>query len=282
MANCKVFFSVIWSNKMSRVGLIILTFFIMLAIFGPIVVEAPKASYGERLELPSMEHWLGTDYAGRDILAQFIVGSRSVLLVAVYTAIFSIIFACSIGILAGFIGGRVDDILSIFMNIVITMPSFPVMMVLSMIIRVDNSLVFGLILSLWSWAGLAKAIRSQILIIKHKDFIEASVVMGISTFNIITKDIIPNIISFIAVNFISIMKGAIISSVGLMVLGLVPFQGNHWGMMLQMAMSQSGLIVGGIGGIIYFMTPLCGLLFFQLGCYLFASGIDEALNPRLR
>jgi peptide/nickel transport system permease protein len=142
--------------------------------------------------------------------------------------------------------------------------------------------LFGLVLSLWSWAGLAKAIRSQVLVIRQKDFIEASRVMGISNFNIIVKDIIPNITSFIAINFIAIMKGAIITSVGLMVLGLVPFQGSHWGMMMQMAMSQSAVLYGGVGPIVYFLTPIMGILFFQLGCYLFANGLDEAMNPRLR
>ena len=151
-----------------------------------------------------------------------------------------------------------------------------------MVINVSNNVLFGLVLSLWSWAGLAKAIRSQVLVIRNKDFIEASRVMGISTINIILKDVIPNITSFIAINFISIMKGAIMTSVSLMVLGLVPFQGSHWGMMINMAMSQSAVLYGGLGPIVYFMTPIMGIVLFQLGCYFFANGLDEAMNPRLR
>ncbi|GAA0108139.1 ABC transporter permease [Clostridium tertium] len=278
----KEFFEVIWDNKMARIGFIILVIFLLMAIFGPMFVSDPKSDYLARLKAPSAKHWLGTDYAGRDILSLFIFGSRSVLLVAFYAAVFSIIFACGIGISAGLLGGKTDNILMLITDIVLTMPTLPVTMVLSMVINVSNNILFGLVLSLWSWAGLAKAIRSQVLVIRNKDFIEASKVMGISTINIIIKDVVPNIISFIAINFISIMKGAIMTSVSLMVLGLVPFQGSHWGMMIQMAMSQSAVLYGGIGPIVYFLTPIMGIVLFQLGCYFFANGLDEAMNPRLR
>lgn len=118
--------------------------------------------------------------------------------------------------------------------------------------------------------------------LKDRDFIEASRIMGLPNIDIITKDILPNIVSFVAVNFISIMRGAILSSVNLMVLGLVPIDGTHWGMMLQMAISQTSLLYGGLQPIVNFMTPVMGILLFQLGCYLFAMGLDEAMNPRLR
>lgn len=282
LTSLKEFFQVIWNNKMSRIGFLILMFFLILAIVGPIIVGEPASNYLNRLKPPSTANWLGTDYAGRDIFALFINGSRSVLLVAFYAAIFSIIFACGIGITAGLIGGKTDTFLMLITDIVLTMPTLPVTMVLSMVINVSSDVLFGLVLSLWSWAGLAKAIRSQVLVIRNKDFIEASRVMGISTINIILKDVIPNITSFIAINFISIMKGAIMTSVSLMVLGLVPFQGSHWGMMINMAMSQSAVLYGGLGPIVYFMTPIMGIVLFQLGCYFFANGLDEAMNPRLR
>lgn len=275
------FFSSIWANKMSRIGLIILTFFILIAIFGPILLEEPKINYAGRLQGPSLQHLLGTDFSGKDTLVQLILGSRDVLLVSVYTAIFSILFACIVGISAGLFGGKLDEILMIITNIVITIPSFPVTMILSMAISIDNQLTFGLVLSIWSWAGLAKAIRSQVMVIKYKDFIEASKIMGLKNITIIINDVLPNIVSYIAVNFISIMKGAILASVGLMYLGLVPFKGNHWGMMINLALSQTGALLGS-SSMVYFLAPVVSIVLFQLGCYLFATGLDEALNPRLR
>ncbi|OON94236.1 MAG: peptide ABC transporter permease [Candidatus Epulonipiscioides saccharophilum] len=275
------FFRIMWNNKMSRVGLIILVIFLLIAICGPIFLSPPKSDYLNRLQPPSWKHWLGTDFAGKDTLTQLILGARDVLLVATYAAIFSLIFACTIGILSGLLGGKTDAFLMMITSIVLTIPSFPVTMILSMVIEIRNQLTFGLVLSLWSWAGLAKAIRSQVLLIKHKDFIEASQIMGLSKRTIIINDIMPNIVSYIAVNFIVIMKGAILASVGLMYLGLVPFQGNHWGMMIQISLSQTGALLGS-SSMVYFLSPVISIIIFQFGAYMFATGLDDALNPRLR
>lgn len=278
----KDFFRIIWRNKMSRVGLIIVSVFILLAIFGPLFVTDPKTNFLIRLREPSWQHWLGTDYAGRDIFSMFIKGTRTVLMVALYAGIFAVIIACGVGITAGLLGGKTDAVLMMITDIVLTMPQFPVIMVLSMVINVSNDLLFGFVLGIWSWAALAKAIRTQVMTLRNKEFIEASRLMGIRNIDIITKDILPNIVSFVAINFISIMRGAILSSVSLMVLGLVPINGAHWGMMLQMAIAQTSLLYGGLQPIVNFMTPIMGILLFQLGCYLFAMGLDEAMNPRLR
>ncbi len=277
----KSFFSIMWRNKMSRWGLIILALFLLTAIVGPIVLDPPKSDYLNRLQAPSREHWLGTDFAGKDTLTQLILGARDVLLVAAYAAVFALTFACLVGITAGLLGGKIDTVLMTITSIILTIPSFPVTMILSMVIEIENQLTFGLVLSLWSWAGLAKAIRSQVLLIKHKDFIEASKLMGLSHLNIVVNDILPNIVSYIAVNFIAIMKGAILASVGLMYLGLVPFQGNHWGMMIQISLSQTGALLGS-SSMVYFLAPVISIVLFQFGCYLFATGLDDALNPRLR
>ena len=277
----KDFFRSIVHNKMSLTGSIILVFFLLLAIFGPVILSNPKTDYMNRLEGPSAQHWLGTDFSGKDTLVQLVLGSRSVLLVAFWAGCISIVLACVIGILSGLLGGVVDSVLMMIANVIITIPSFPVTMILSMVISISNEFMFGLVLSLWSWAGLARAIRSQVLILKRQDFIEASRILGLSNFTIMGNDIIPNIISYIAVNFISIMKDAIMASVGLMYLGLVPFQGNHWGMMIQLSLTNTGALMGS-SALLYFLVPVVSLILFQAGCYLFATGLDTALNPRLR
>lgn len=277
----KGFAASIWQNKMSRVGALILVAFLGIAVLCPALINAPKSDYMNRLAPPSAQHWLGTDFSGKDTLVQLLLGSRDVLLVAFWAGAIAITIACVVGILSGLIGGKFDEGLMLFTNVVITIPSFPVTMILSMVISIGNAFMFGLVLSLWSWAGLAKAIRSQVLVIRRREFIEASRILGLSSFNIIVNDIIPNIISYIAVSFISIMKDAIMASVGLMYLGLVPFQGNHWGMMIQLSLTTTGAMMGS-SAIIYFLAPVLSIVLFQLGCYLFATGLDEALNPRLR
>lgn len=275
------FFATIWRNPLSRVGFCILLVFLLMAIFGPMFIPTLKSNYANRLQPPSQEHWLGTDMAGKDTMLQLVLGSRDVLLVAAFAAAFAISFASIIGIVSGLFGGSVDAALMLITNVVLTVPSFPVIMILTMLIRISDPLSFGLVLSLWSWAGLAKAIRSQVLTIKHKEFIEASRVMGISKINIIVFDVLPNVVSYIAVNFISIARGSIMTSVGLMILGLVPFKGNHWGVMINVSLGQTGALLGS-ASVVYFLAPVVCIMLFQLGCYFFASGLDDALNPRLR
>ena len=166
-------------------------------------------------------------------------------------------------------------------NVILTVPSFPIMMVLSMLIKVTNPVTFALILSMWSWGGLARAIRSQILSFKRRDYIEASRILGLSLGHIVFKDMLPNMASYIAYHFIMIMKSAVTASVGLMVLGLAPFSSTHWGMMLNLAMGSTAALYGS-SAIYYFLTPVIGIMLFQIGCLFFASGMDEAFNPRLR
>jgi peptide/nickel transport system permease protein len=253
-----------------------------MAVVGPYIIPLDtQTNYVERLQLPSLEHPFGTDYAGRDTLSQFVHGSRNVLVVAFLSALFTLLIAFIMGTVSGVMGGTVDAILMFITNIILTVPSFPIMMVLSMVIKISDPVTFGLVLSIWSWAGLARAIRSQILSLKQRDFIEASRILGLGLPHIIFAEMLPNITSYIAINFIMIMRGAITASVGLMVLGLVPFSSTHWGMMLQMAISNTGALYGS-SAIIYFLVPVLGIVFFQMGCLFFANGLDEALNPRLR
>lgn len=274
-------FKIIVKNRQAFIGMLILIVFFLMATIGPeIIPEETKTNYEERLQAPSLKHPFGTDYAGRDTLSQFVHGSRNVLLVAFITAVLTITIAFFIGTISGVAGGVTDDILMGITGVMLTVPSFPIMMVLSMIIRIDNPLLFGVVLSMWSWAGLARAIRAQILSLKHRDFIEASRCLGMGLFHIIFKEMLPNMVSYILINFISIMKSAINASVGLMVLGLVPFSAQHWGMMINLATSTTGAMYGSTA-LIYFLVPVMGIMLFQMGCLFFANGLDDALNPKL-
>ena len=92
---------------------------------------------------------------------------------------------------------------------------------------------------------------------------------------------LPSITSYLTMNLIFSMRGAISASVSLMFLGLAKFSASHWGMMLQIAISSTGALFGS-AALIYFLTPVIGIAIFGMGCFFFASGLDEALNPRLR
>ena len=271
------------SNRRSLIGMIILACFILLAVFGPMIADQSllKQNIRERLQGPSWKHPLGTDNNGRDTLTQFIFGARNVLTVAFIAAVMTILIASVIGMLAGLLGGWVDTVLMFIANIILTVPSMPIMMLLATVMEADNPFSFGFVLSIWSWAGLARSVRAQILSIKNRDYIEAARILGMPTRHIIMNEMLPSITSYLTMNLIFSMRGAISASVSLMFLGLAKFSASHWGMMLQIAISSTGALFGS-AALIYFLTPVIGIAIFGMGCFFFASGLDEALNPRLR
>ncbi len=275
-------FKIIRRNKRAFFGFVMLCLFFLMAIFGPMLVPLDMTpDYMHRFLPPCKEHILGTDYAGRDIFAQIVHGSRDIMLIAFSTGFFGILLAISIGISAGLLGGRFDAIVMRIIDVFLTVPSFPVMAIFAALFRISDPITFGLILALWSWPALARSIRSQILTLKKKEFVEVARVMGMSTSHIMFKELMPNIMPYITINFINISKGAITASVGIMLLGLVPLKVENWGMMLNLAAFQSGAIYIPRAWS-YLLSPMLAIILFQYSLINFASGVDELFDPRLR
>jgi len=275
-------YRVLRRNKRALAGFLILAGFLLMAAIGPYVVPLDMtAHYEQRYLPPSLAHPLGTDYVGRDTFALIVHGSRDVLSIAFFAAVFTVGIALTVGMLSGLQGGMLDALLMLLTNTVLTIPKFPVMLVFATIFHVKDPVSLAIILSVWAWGGLARAVRSQILSLKEREFIEAARVMGLSLGHIIIKELLPNIMPYVAINFLYIMKDAITASVGLMLLGVIPFSASNWGMMLNLAIKQAGAIYIP-QGIYYATAPMVAIILFQLGALFFAHGLDEVLNPRLR
>lgn len=275
-------YKIIRGNRRAFLGFIVLMLFLLTAIFGPILVPLDMTpDYMNRFLPPSSEHYLGTDFAGRDILAQLIHGSRDIMLIAFSTGLFGVLIAVSIGISAGLIGGAFDMVVMRAIDVFLTVPSFPVMAIFAALFRISNPITFGLILAIWSWPALARSIRSQILTMKKKEFVEVARVMHMGNLHIMFRELMPNMMPYITINFINISKGAITASVGIMLLGLVPLSVENWGMMLNLAAFQSGAIYIP-RAYSYLLSPMVAIIIFQYSLINFASGVDELFDPRLR
>jgi len=273
-------FLIIRESKWALAGLIILLFFLAMATVGPYIVPM-SAHLADKFQYPSLAHPLGTDYAGRDVLAQIVHGSRDVLSIAFLAAIFAVSIAIVVGILAGWQGGNTDRALTFFTNVAMTLPRYLVMIVLAVAVRVRHPLSLAVVLGFWSWAELARALRSQVLSLKRREFIEAAQAAGLSTFHIVFRELLPNVMSLVVIHFVTIMTDAVTASVALMLMGLVPFSPTNWGMMMNLARWQTGAIYvpRAIG---YVLAPMVAIALFQLGGVLFSHGLDEVLDPRLR
>lgn len=272
------FFRNIYGNRKSAAGFTIVMLFVVMAVVGQFMPEASVTGF--KFEAPSQEHLLGTDHLGRDLLQQLVVGSTDVLTIAFLTGVFTVFIGVAVGLISGLIGGWLDRILQMITNLFLTVPSFPILLVLSTMIVIKDSVTFALILSLWNWAGLSRAVRAQIISLKERDFIQICNVMGMRKSRIIASELMPNIASYITVNFIQIMRGAITSSVGIMMMGLAELDSANWGTMLYLIF-QMGYLTNK-AAIYYVLSPMLCIVVFQLGIVLLANGVDEILNPRLR
>ena len=266
----------------TKLGLWALALYLLVGLVGPSFIELERTpDYDARFSPMGWAHPLGTDYAGRDVLAQLVHGAGDIFLIAFSAGAFAVLFAFLIGVGGALAKGVTDTLLLGMTDIFLTVPSFPLMAILSALFQVGDPITFGLLLALWSWPGLARSLRSQVLSLQHREFIEVCRLMCMGPWHILWREIFPNLIPYITLNFILISRNAITASVGIMMLGLVPLKVETWGMMLNLAAFQSGAIFLP-QGMTYLMAPLLAIVLFQYSLILVASGVEELFDPRLR
>ncbi len=201
------------SNRKAVAGVVILLIFTAVAIFAPVISPGdPNDLVARRHLAPSSEHWFGTTGAGQDVFDQTIWGTRTSLSVGVAVGLFTTIIAALIGMSAGYFGGRIDDVLSLFMNVFLIIPSLPLLVVLVGFLGSGGSWYFIGVLTVTGWSWGARVLRSQTLSIREKDFVSAAEVSGEGRFRIIIGEIFPNMVSLVAAN----MFGATIFAIGAM------------------------------------------------------------------
>lgn len=275
------FFVSIYRNKRSFVGFLILMMFVFFATVGPEIITIKEFGFSGRYQGPSWEHILGTDYQGRDIFGLLVHGSRDVLYIGFCSALFSIIIGFLLGAIAGFVGGWVDRIIEFVANIFLTLPQIPVLLIISAFISVSNQLVMSLIIAFLSWAQLCRMVRSQMMSLKKREFISVCRVMGFSKLYIIVVEMLPNMVSYLAIAFIQSMQSAINMSTLLIMMGFAPFSASHWGT-LQTTAQNAAAGAFAPKMLLFLFSPMACFALLSTSCVLFASGLDEALNPRLR
>jgi len=275
------FLSLMYKNKKSAIGFSVLVFFVLIAFIGPYLFKYDGLTSGTlRFVAPSSEHWFGTDYLGRDVLQMLIDGTKGILLIAFFTGIFTVAIGVIIGISSALIGGAFDKVIQLITNLLLTIPSFPILMILATIITIRDPLTFSIVLSVWSWPALSRAVRAQVLSLKESDFIQICQVMNMKKSHIIFAELLPNMAAYILINFIMIMRGAITGSVGIMMLGVAALEPSNWGAMIFDIMNQGAFYVS--TAYAYVLSPIFTIILFQFGIILLSNGLDETFNPRLQ
>jgi peptide/nickel transport system permease protein len=273
----------IWTDNRARAGTFIILLFVLMGTVGTMLVPKPSPFQGGRLVSPfqSMQFPLGTTGMGQDLLGQVIHATPAMLQMITAGALFATSVATIVGTLAGYKGGYTDRVLSTVTDIMMTIPGLPFLIVLSIALEPQHPITVGIILSVNAWAGLARAIRSQVLSMRENDYVEASRTMGISTPSILVKDIIPNLMPYIMVNFMNAARNVIFGSVGLYFLGVLPFTTLNWGVMLNFAYKNTSTMYN-LGNAHWLVVPLVTIILLSYGLILFAQGCDHLFNPRVR
>ncbi len=267
----------------AKVGAILLGFFVLTAIIGPLVTpydpsfQNPSPSLS--LQAPSAAHLLGTTQSGQDVLSQLLVGIRLTLELAVIVGVVATVLAVIIGVTAAFLGGFWDELLSLLTNVVLVIPALPLLIVLLGYLPQRGQTPTILVLSLLGWPWGARLIRAQTMAIRGRDFIAASRETGEKTWRILAFEIIPNETGLIAASFVNTVLYAIGASVALSFIGVTDLTSWSLGTMLYWSESQQALQLGAWW---WFAPPGIAIALMGTALVLLNTGIDELGNPRLR
>jgi peptide/nickel transport system permease protein len=281
-------------SKKMMVGLVILGIFVLFAIIGPIIAPYRPNALGPLVgppmhgstiptQLPGSHHLLGQTNIGGDVLSQLMAGTRPTILVSFLAGFIATALSIVIGISAGYLGGVIDEVLSLIANVFLVIPALPLLIAIGAFLgpaRTGNPLIVGIIIALTGWAWGARVLRAQSLSMRSRDFVEAARVSGESSWRIITTEIMPNLTPVIASSFLFTTLYAIGTYVGLGFLTVVNAGADYnWGTMLFDATSSSAVESGFWW---WYIPPGIAIALLGTSLALINFGIDEFINPRLR
>ena len=265
-------------TKRARFAAGVLGLFAFLAVFGSLVApQDPRASSVDVLEGISSGHLLGTTESGADVFSQLIVGARVSMVVGFAAALISTVLGATVGLVGGYFGGWVDRILDALENWFLVIPTLPLMIVLARLLS-PSLFVLILVIGLTSWAGTGRIVRSQVLTLKERAFVERARALGANDGYIIRTHILPNTLPLIFANTVLIVAVAILSEAALAFLGLGDPNSISWGSMLENGF-ESGAPSAGAWW--YVVPPGLCITTLVLSVAMLGFQFEERVNPRL-
>lgn len=266
-------------NPKARLGVTIVVFFALVALMAPLIAPGDPGEFVDRPHLPpSREHFFGTEGQGKDVFRQTVWGARTSLTIGLTTGLVTTLVGMVIGMTAGYFGGRVDDLLSVLMNLFLVIPGIPLLVIIAAYLRPSfYTIIFALAFTGWAWG--ARVLRSQTLSLREKDFVSASIVSGEGSFRIIFREVLPNMASILVGGLIGSVTYAIGAETALSFIGLTNVSDVTWGTNLYWAQNNAGMLVGAWWTFV--PSGLCVAL-VAFGLSLINYGMDEITNPRLR
>jgi peptide/nickel transport system permease protein len=268
-------------DKVGAAAFVVFGFFVFLAIFGPMITSGARVTDLTQIySQPSRDHLLGTDYAGHDIFTQIVRGARSVMVVGALAAALSTLIAVTFGALGALVGGRLDSGILLITDVVLTIPYIVLLGVLATFVKLNSPIFLAFIIAAVSWPTLLRTVRAQVLSLKEREYVEAARVLDLGTAHILFREVLPNMTSYIVINFVIAMTSAIYGQIILYFFGLVPLSGDNWGLMIQLGYTKGAIFFK--DSLWYILSPIIAISLLQLSLVLISRSLEEIFNPRLR
>jgi peptide/nickel transport system permease protein len=278
-------------STMGMIGLVILIFFLIIAIFGPWMIghcdsaTTPEISplchpNAPPLVSPNGHYWFGTDYQGRSVMTLTILGTRISLIVGLAATLITVVIGAGIGLIAGYYGGWTEVMLMRITDWFLVIPFLPLAIVLAVILKPSLYTVI-FVIGVTTWPSTARVIRAQVLSVKTRTYVERARALGAGDWHMMTRHILPNVGPLIFANTILIVAVAILSEATLSFLGLGPDPLNNvsWGTILEAAFGHGAAYSGYWWWIV---SPGTAIVLLVLAFTMIGYALDDILNPKLR
>lgn len=269
-------------HRSGLAGLVVLTGFILLAVFAPLIADAEglevSRATGEVLDPPSRDFWLGTDDKGRSILTLLIWGARISLFVGLLATVISMVIGTLMGLFSGFFEGWTGRLLFRVTEWFLVIPFIPLAIVLASVLG-RSLLNIVIVIGITGWAGTALLIRSQTLSLKERPYLERAQVLGAGRWHQMSRHILPNVMPMVFANTTLTVALAILAETTLSFLGLGDPTRVSWGSMLESAFSVGAVTTGSWW---YIVPPGVCVVLVVLSFTLVGQALEEIFNPRLR
>jgi peptide/nickel transport system permease protein len=278
----RTFLSYCQRNPQLAVGLIMFLALLLFWLVGPLVIDTDDArpmSAPPDMS-PSAEYPLGTDSTGRQLLPVLLQGTLYTLQIGLIAGSVGLLVGIILGFSAGYFGGKLDTIVRTGADVILTIPTLAVLVVIASLIkdRLDPQNMAAVI-ALLAWMWPTRTIRAQVLTLRERPYVEIARLSGMGDVKIIFKELLPNLLPYLAASFVGAVSAAILAAVGLEALGLGPQTDPTLGMTIFWGIYY-GAILRGMWW--WWVPPMAAISYVFIGLFMISWGLDELANPRLR
>lgn len=276
-----------WLNTKLVIGLAIVLAIILFGLVGRLFWDTGLARVGSSpLNLPPfwsgggrVGHPLGTENSGRDMLALMIAGTPPTLEIGLIAGLVSVAAGTFFGFVSGYLGGVIDYAVRLLSDTALTIPSLAILILITSYVRDLGIQSMALVVALFAWAGPTRLIRGQVLSMREQGYVRMARLSAVPAWSVMFKEMMPNILPYLAAAFVGATSGGILAAVGLEALGLGPQQVPTLGLTIYYALQASAILRGMWW---WWGLPTVVLVLIFGGLFLVTIGLDEVANPRLR